>query len=330
MKPTIPFDVVQEAREAESRIREHIRETPLEPSPFLSQLENGFVQLKLENIQISGSFKLRGAVNKLLSLSDAAKNKGVITASSGNHGMAVAYACQKFNIPGRIFLPEIASPPKVKALQDFGAEIELYGDDCVKAEILARETAKKEDKVYIPPYNDTKTIGGQATVAVELLKQSTEIDSVLVPVGGGGLIAGIAGYLKNIAPGVEVIGCQPINSCVMLESLRAGRIIAMESKPTLSEGSAGGIEKDSVTFDFCRDYVDDFILVSEDEIKEAIRLVFEKHSMIIEGAAALSVASFIKQRERFTNKSAVLILSGARLGAEALQDIFCRGGHNHD
>jgi len=316
------MDIVKEAENAERRIREFIRETPLEHSPYLSRIGKGNVYLKLENTQISGSFKLRGALNKLLSLSEDEKIKGIITASSGNHGIAVAYGLKIFNINGSIFLPANASPTKINALQDYGAQIELFGDDCVKAEIHAREKAKREGLVYISPYNDSQIIGGQATVAIEIDKQLKEINSVLVPVGGGGLIAGIAGYLKGLNKKVNIFGCQPENSAVMFESLKAGQIIEMESKPTISEGSAGGIEKGTKTFDFCRDYVDDFILVSEEEIKEAIRIVFEKHFMIIEGAAALSVASFLKKKKRFEDKNIVLILSGAKLSTDDLKSVF--------
>lgn len=317
------FEIVKEAKEAERRIREFIRKTPLEHSPYLSRIGKGNAYLKLENTQISGSFKLRGALNKLLSLSEGEKTKGIITASSGNHGMAVAYGLKAFNINGRIFLPTNASPIKIKALQDYGAQIELFGDDCVKAEIHARETAEREGLVYISPYNDPQVIGGQATVAIEVVKQLKDIDSVLVPVGGGGLISGIAGYLKSFNKNVDIFGCQPENSAVMFESLKAGQIIEMESKPTISEGSAGGIEKGTKTFDFCRNHVNDFILVSEEEIKEAIRIVFEKHFMIIEGAAALSVASFLKEKKSFKDKNTVLILSGAKLSAADLKSVFC-------
>ncbi|MCJ7580822.1 MAG: threonine/serine dehydratase [Candidatus Aminicenantes bacterium] len=323
------INIFNEAIEAEGRIRKYIRETPLEHSPYLSRIGQGSAFLKLENTQITGSFKLRGALNKLLSLSPDEKKQGIITASSGNHGMAVAYGLKTFNIRGRIFLPANASPTKIKALQDYGAQIELFGDDCVKAEIHAREEAEREGVIYISPYNDPQIIGGQATVALEITHQLKDIHSVLIPVGGGGLIAGIAGYLKALNKNVNIIGCQPENSAVMFESLKAGKIIEMESKPTISEGSAGGIEKGTVTFNFCRDYVDDFILVSEEEIKEAIRIVFEKHFMIIEGAAALSVASFLKGKERFKDKNTVLIISGAKLSTDALKSVFCEGREKH-
>ena len=158
---------------------------------------------------------------------------------------------------------------------------------------------------------------------MELARQIKKIDTVLVPVGGGSCISGIAGYLKSIDKNIEIIGCQPENSAVMYESIKAGRIIEMESKPTISDGTAGGIEQESITFDICKKYVDDYILTTEDEIKRGIRLILEKHHMLIEGSAALQVASFIKEKERFENKNVVLIISGSKIGIDALKTVLC-------
>lgn len=318
------LNVKKEALEAEKRIRQHIRETPVEYSPYLSSMGGCKVFLKLENLQLTGCFKFRGAMNKFLSLSKKQKERGVVTASSGNHGVAVAYLLDKFHYKGTIYLPEYASQAKIEALRLYGADLKLYGDDCVKTEALARETAERNGLEYISPYNDPKIVGGQATVGIELARQVEKIDTVLVPTGGGSLIAGIAGYLKSVNKNVEIIGCQPENSAVMYESVKAGKIIEMESKPTISDGSAGGIEPGSVTFNVCKDFVDDFILVTEDEIKEAIKLFLEKHYMLVEGAGALSVASFIKASERFGNKNVVLIISGAKITLDALKEILCK------
>lgn len=321
--PTI--DIKKEALEAEKKIRKHIRETPVDYSPFLSSLGNCEVYLKLENIQLSGSFKFRGTMNKLLSLTKEQREKGIVTASSGNHGAAVAYALKILGLKGTIYLPEYASQAKIEFIRNYDADIKFYGDDCVKTEALARETAEKNGLEFISPYNDPKIIGGQATIGIELERQLDRIDTVLVSVGGGGLIAGIAGYLKAVNKGIEIIGCQPVNSPVMYESIKAGRIVEMESKPTISDGSAGGIEPGSVTFDICKNIVDDFILVSEEEIKDAIRLILEKHYIIAEGAGVLSVASFVKAKEKFKNKKVVLIISGAKLSLDKLQEILCKG-----
>jgi threonine dehydratase len=317
------MNIKEEALEADIRIRPYIRETPVEYSRYLSQQADCDVFLKLENLQFTGSFKLRGAMNKFLSLSTEQKEKGIVTASSGNHGVAVAYLLDKFHSKGTIYVPEYVSPAKLAALRLYDVDLEIFGDDCVKTEVLARETAVRSGLVYISPYNDPKTVGGQATLGIDLLRQVEKIDAVLVAVGGGSLIAGIAGYLKSAQRKVEIIGCQPENSAVMYESIKAGKILDLESKPTISDGSAGGIEPGSITFDICKDLVDDFILLTEDEIKAAILLCLEKHNMLVEGAGALSVAAFLKSKERFKDKNVVLLISGAKISLSKLREILC-------
>ena len=217
----------------------------------------------------------------------------------------------------------------MEALRLMGTDIEFYGDDCVKAERFARESAVKRQQIFISPYNDPEIIGGQGTVGMEIHRQMVskqakqKPDAVLVPVGGGGLISGIAGYLKSVFKGVTIIGCQPENSAVMYGSIKAGRIIDVVSRPTLSDGTAGGLEPGTITFDLCRTVVDQFVLVSEDEIKAAIRLILEKHHMLIEGAAALSVAAFLKKSGEFKGKNVVLIISGSKIGLTQLKKILC-------
>jgi threonine dehydratase len=319
---TIVSKVRKDVLDAEKRIRSYIRKTPLEYSPYLSHLGKCDVYLKLENIQLTGSFKLRGAANKVLSLTKEEKEKGVITASTGNHGLAFAWIASQFGVKGTIFLPKTSSSAKVEALRLYDADIQYYGDDCVKAEIHARNTAKQEGLTFVSAYNDSQIIGGQGTIGIELAEQISAVECVLAPVGGGGLIAGIAGYLKAENWNVEMIGCQPEKSAVMSASIKAGRILDMESEPTLSDGSAGGIEPGAVTFPICQALVDDFILVTEEEIASAIRLIIKKHGLLIEGAAALSVAAFIRQIHRFQGKKVVLVLSGSRISMEKLKKIL--------
>jgi threonine dehydratase len=313
------MDVSREVAEAEARIRSHIRTTPVEFSPRLSQAGDSRVYLKLENVQLTGSFKVRGALNKFLWLGTEERRRGVVTASSGNHGAAVAYVLQKFQCPGKIYLPKSAAPAKVEALRRYGADVEFRGTDCVEAEAFARQEAERTGLVYISPYNDPQVVGGQGTVGLELAQQVEGLDAVLVPVGGGGLIAGIAGYLKSLNPAVEVIGCQPIN---LYESVKAGKILPLPSKPTLSDGTAGGVEAGAITFDLCRRLVDDYALVSEEEIKAALRLVLLEHHMLVEGSAALAVAAFLQSMERFQNKTVALVLSGAKLGLDGLREVL--------
>ncbi|MHA1370697.1 MAG: threonine/serine dehydratase [Promethearchaeota archaeon] len=318
------IDFKKETIAAEDRIKTVVRETPLEYSPTLSKLGECRVYLKLENLQKTGSFKLRGAANFVLNLSKKDLDKGVVTVSSGNHAAALTYLSNQFKFKGTIYLPENASTAKVDALLDYGADLKFYGTDVGDTEFYAKEIAQKNHQTFVPPYNHIKIIAGQATVAMEVKNQLKEVDVVFAPIGGGGLASGIAGYLKSVDENIEVIGCLPKNSPVMYESVKAGRIVEMESKPTLSDGTAGGIEKDAITFEICKKYVDNYLLVSEDEIKKAVIYVLEKHYMLIEGAAALSVASFIKLKNKFKNKNVVLIISGKKIGLDRLKGILCK------
>ncbi|MBN1223976.1 MAG: threonine/serine dehydratase [Candidatus Aminicenantes bacterium] len=317
-------DIIRkEVLAAEKRIRKHIRETPLESSPYLSQEGNCQVHLKLENFQHSGSFKARGALSKYLSLTDSDKERGIMTASSGNHGAAVAYVLNKFSGKGTIYVPHSTPRSKVELLRLYGVDLELYGDFSVETEAYAQEMAEKNGRTYISPYNDFKVIGGQGTIGIELLKQMNEIDTVLVPIGGGGLISGIGGYLKSAGKRIEVIGCETENSPAMSASIKAGKIIEVPYIPTLADGTVGGMEQGSITFDLCKKIVDDFILVSEEEMGQAIRLIVEKHHLVVEGAAAMPVAAFLKKTERFKGKNVVLILTSSKINLETLKEIIC-------
>ncbi len=314
------MNVSKEVLEAEKRISTYIRETPLDFSPYLSKMGSCEVFLKMENLQLTGSFKARGAMNKILALP---KGTEIITASSGNHGLAVAYTLSRLSGTGTIYLPTTTAPVKIDRLRNYDILLEFHGTDSVEAEIFAKEIADRDNKIFISPYNDLKIIGGQGTIGVELTRQLTKIDVVLVTIGGGGLISGIAGYLKEINPSIEIVGCLPQNSAVMYESIKAGKIVDMESKPTLSDGSAGGIEPNSITFGLCQRYVDHFILVNEDEITHAISFMLEKHHMVIEGAAGVTVAAFLKEKGRFTGKNVVLIICGGNISFQQLKKIIC-------
>jgi len=316
------LDVQSQVLEAEQRIRAHIRQTPLERSPYLSKLADAEVLLKLECVQITGSFKLRGAMNKMLSLTEEERERGVLTASSGNHGAACAYLMTRFGISGTIYLPESVTPAKLEAIEAYGAHTELVAGDGIEAERLARKLAAERGQTYVSPYNDPLIVGGQGTAALELHRQLERLDTVLVPVGGGGLAAGIAGYLKSVDPEITIIGCQPENSRVMYESIRAGEILDLESKPTLSEGSAGGIDHDSITFEICRDLIDEWVLLSEKEIADAILLALANEHLMIEGAAALAIAALARTPRRFAGQTVVLVLSGSKLSMQTLRELL--------
>lgn len=316
------MNIKQEILNAERRIRKYIRQTPLEYSLYLSKISGSHVYLKCENLQITHSFKLRGALNKVLSLTAEEKQRGIVTASSGNHGSAVAYILQRFNIDGIIYLPENVSPAKEETLRLYSVKMQHFGTDCVKTETYAGNEAASRNQIFISPYNDFQIIAGQGTAAIELTEQLKQIDAVFVPVGGGGLISGIGGYLKSMQKKTDIIGCQPVNSAVMYRSVQAGHIVDIFSKPTISDGTAGGIEPGSITFGLCQKYVDDFVLVTEEEIIAAIKLILQKHYMLAEGAGALSVASFLREAEKYRGKNVVLVISGAKIGTEKLREIL--------
>jgi threonine dehydratase len=316
------MDIVEEVRLAERRIRPHIRETILEQSPVLSELGAANVYCKLENLQHTGSFKARGALSKLLSLTEEQRARGVVTASSGNHGAAVAYSLGKLGAAGIVFVPQIADPSKVQAIQRLGAEVRPFGQDCAEAEVHAREYAAQHGMVYVSPYNDPQVIGGQGTIGVELARQLQPVDVVYASLGGGGLISGIAALLKSVQPAVQVIGCSPQNSQVMIQSVRAGRILDLPSLPTLSDGTAGGIEPGAITFELCRALVDDYLTVTEEEIRAALLLFIEAHHMLIEGAAAVAVAAYLKSSERFVGKNVVIVICGANISLQTLREVL--------
>ena len=315
-------EILSEVLAAEGRIRSHVRETPLELSPYLSAEAEAEVYLKLESQQITGSFKLRGAMNKCLSLSKGDRSRPVVTASSGNHAVAVAYTLKEVGGTGIIYLPSTVSPAKVEALAPYGVELRFVGSDSVEGELEAKRVSREEGLLYISPYSDPQVIGGQGTIAVEIERQLERFDAVFVPVGGGGLISGIAGYFKARSPSVRIVGCQPRASRVMYESLAAGRILDLPSERTLADGTAGGVDPDAITFPICQRDVDEMVLVSEDEIARAMRLAIEKHCMLIEGAAALSIASFRKMRPAYRGQTVVLVVSGKKVSLDTLKTLL--------
>ena len=309
--------------QAESRIRTHVRNTYLEMSDVLSELAECKVFLKLENLQHTGSFKVRGALNKLLSLSEEEKEKGIVTASSGNHALAVAHGLKQLKLPGAIYLPEHASVAKLKMLKRYDVEIKLCPGDCTDAETLARQQSLEQKLTYISPYNDPQVIGGQGTIGFELFQTDPSIDCVFVAVGGGGLIAGIAGYLKAVKPDVQIIGCLPQNSPAMFEAVKAKKIVECPVLDTLSDGTAGGIEADAITFEPCLRLVDDWLVVSEEEMAKGMKVIFEEHRLVIEGAAGVAVAAFLQKAPEFKGKRVALILCGGNIDMHIFKNVAC-------
>jgi len=280
------------------------------------------VYLKLEHLQHTGSFKLRGATNKILSLGDEQLRGGVIAASTGNHGMGVCYAARHAGAAATIYLPRDVSEQKLATIKQLGGIPILSAGDCLEAEYSAREAAHKSGQVFISPYNDAQVIAGQGTIGVELARQLDRIDTVFVAVGGGGLIAGVAAYLKSASPHTRIIGCWPENSRPLYECLRAGKIIEVPEEPTISESTAGGVEEGSITFTLCQQLIDDYALVSEAEIIEAMRLILDKERWIIEGSAGVAVAAYLKEREKYAGQNVAIILCGRNISSKKLIGIL--------
>lgn len=304
---------------AAGRIAAYVRHTPVEYSHALSQASGADVYLKLENLQTTGSFKLRGATNAILSLGEAVS--GVVAASSGNHGMAVAHAARAAGLKALIFVPEAASPSKLEAIEALGADVETVEGDPILAEAAARQHADRAGLPYLSPYNDVRVVAGQGTIGVELASDLDRTDVLFASMGGGGLIAGAGGYLKEVR-GTSVVACSPVNSAIMHESLQAGRIVDLPSFPTLSDGTAGGVEPEAITFKMCQEIVDESLTVSEDEIRVAMRLIIGRHHTLIEGSAAVAVAGFLQTADRWAGQECVIVLCGANVDTGVLRKIL--------
>ena len=300
-------------------IKHYIVKTPLTYSERLSNEINSNIFLKLENLQKTGSFKARGALNKILNINNS---KDVVAASSGNHGAAVSYALSKKNMHGTIYVPENVKKSKVKNIESYGSKVVKFGDDCLDAENQAIRVSKENNLTFVSPYNDLDIVSGQGTICVEILNDNNEIDVVFITVGGGGLISGVGSYLKSINPSIKVIGCSPVNSSIMINSIKKGKIINTESKDTLSDGSAGGVEEGSITFDICNELIDDYCLVSEDEISLQIKNSLNIDKMLIEGSAAVAIASAIKMKSQLVDKNVVIVICGGNIGSDTLKKIL--------
>ena len=288
-----------------------MRETPLEECA----LGRG-VFLKLEHLQHTGSFKFRGASNKIAMLTAEQAAAGVITASNGNHGLGVAAAARARGIAAEVYCSAHVSPAKARRMEAFGARVHSVGEDPLTAEVAARRAAEQSERVFISPYNDLDVAAGQGTIAVEMLRQMTGLDAVFVAVGGGGLIGGIGAYFKAVSPRTEIVGCWPENSPVMHECLRAGRVVEVAERPTLSESTAGGLESGSVTLELCKAAIDRSVLVTEDEILKAMRWMLENEHWLIEGAAGVAVAACMKETAKYEGKNVAVVICGRNVSPE--------------
>ncbi|CNL25737.1 TPA: threonine/serine dehydratase [Yersinia enterocolitica] len=304
------FDAIKEAHQA---LRPQVRVTPLEYSPLLSQHSGCEIYLKCEHLQHTGSFKFRGASNKLRLLTDEQRQRGVITASTGNHGQAMALAGKLAGVKAIIYAPEQAAAIKLEAIRALGGEVELIPGDALNAELAADSAAQQQGKIYISPYNDRQIIAGQGTCGMEMVEQQPDLDAVFVAVGGGGLISGIATVLKKLSDKTQIIGCWPANATSMYTSLENGKIQEVAEQETLSDGTAGGVEPGAITFALCQQLIDQKVLVSEQEIKDAMRLIAHTDRWMIEGAAGVALAAALKQAPLWQGKKVAVVLCGKNI-----------------
>ena len=319
------LDIRKLVLEAEERCRPFLWETPLEYSHHLSEISGAKVWLKLDLVQKTSSFKLRGATNKIMALSDDEVGRGVVTASTGNYAFAVAEAISHRNQTATTYVAKNIDPSRLELMQAHGLDVVVHGEEAGAAELEARRVAQAEGKIYVSPYNDPLVVGGQGTCGLEISRQLPDLDAAVFAVGGGGLIGGAGGWLKSFNPEIEIFGVSPENSPVMYESLKANRIIDMETFPTLADTCAGGVDHDAITLELCQQIIDEMFLLSEQEIEDAIRQIFEQHRLVAEGSAAMSVGALLKYPGRFEGKKVVLVLCGRNIDIARFKSIICTG-----
>ena len=309
---------VYDAKDVLSKIA---RKTNLIHSKALSK--NNQIYLKSENLQLTGSFKLRGAYYKISKLTPEQKAKGVIACSAGNHAQGVALAAAENNIKATIFIPATAPLSKVEATKSYGAEVKLIDgvyDDAYEAAIKYKE---ETGGIFIHPFNDIEVITGQGTIALEIIEQLKDIDAIVVPIGGGGLISGIAATIKQIKPDCKVYGVQAQKANSMYRSIEEDKRIELASVNTFADGTAVKLPGD-LTFDFCKKYVDKIVTVSEDEIAGALLTLMEKEKMVSEGSGALSVAAVMYNKIPLKNKNIVCLVSGGNIDVNILSRVINR------
>jgi threonine dehydratase len=315
-------NLAHDIQEASDRISPHILQTPLLYSNELSRLNQGEVFLKLESEQYTGSFKARGSLNKIIKYQDQ-KAHGFIAASTGNHAQGVARGLALTDSPGRIIMPHSTKSTKRKAVESYGVPIEIFGNNPIESEEYARELAEKTGSIWVSPYNDLDVIAGQGTMAMEITDQLSKVDSVLGCIGGGGMMSGLSSWFDHFDSDTQMIGCLPEHSPEMYLSVEKGEVVILDEIPdTLSDGSAGGLEKDAITFDICKELIDDYVLTSEKEIAHSIRWMVDTYHKIIEGSAGVALASFLKNPDRYVGKTVVIIICGSNIETKTLLEVL--------
>ncbi len=282
------------------------------------------VYLKAENLQRTGSFKIRGALNKINNLTELEKEQGVIAISAGNHAQGVALAATKAGIHSTIVMPETAPIAKVVATKGYGAEVKLYGNGFDECAALAQKLQAERGAIFLHPFDDPHIISGQGTIGLEVIEQLNKAEAVIVPVGGGGLIAGIAVALKEIKPSIEIVGVEAEGAASMKYSLSKGAIMSIDSAKTLADGIA--VKRPGrLTYDIVQRYVDSIVTVNEEEIANAVLMLSERAKLIVEGAGAVPLAALLNEKLPYQGKNLVVILSGGNIDVNTLAQIIERG-----
>lgn len=311
---------LSEIREAAVRIAPHIISTPFLQSAWLSDLAQAEVFVKWESLQLTGSFKLRGALNKMMLLKQRG-SRDVLAASAGNHGLGTAHAARLLDMRASIVVPANAARTKVDAIRHCGAELIACGESYDEAESAGRAMAEERKVEFVSPYNDLELIVGQATAALEILEHYS-IDILLVPVGGGGLLAGAALAARALGSSVSIIGVQAANSPAMYSSFRAGRLVEVKESPTCADGLSGNIEREAITFPIIRDYVSDIVLVEESNIERAVVEFLMQDHMVVEGSGAVCAAAFLEGKISAPNKKIGMIVTGRNIDLSRIEAIL--------
>ncbi|MFJ3035517.1 threonine ammonia-lyase [Curtobacterium pusillum] len=323
--PLIPtLDDIEKARETIAGVA---RVTPMETSQFLAELLGSPVHLKCENLQRTGAYKVRGAYNRLSTLTPEQRAAGVVAASAGNHAQGVALAARELGIPATIFTPVGVALPKLQATRHYGAEVVLRGHSVEEALSAAKDFAARTGAVFIPPFDHPAVIAGQGTLGLEILDQVPDADTVIVPIGGGGVIAGIALAVKGVAERlgrpIRVIGVQAENAAAYPSSLEAGEPVTVTTKPTIADGIAVARPGD-LNFPIIRDLVDDIVTVSDDDVARALLVLLERAKLVVEPAGAVGVAAIMSGAVRDTGRTVVL-LSGGNIDPLMMERVITRG-----
>ncbi|MFO8078219.1 MAG: threonine ammonia-lyase [Thermoplasmatota archaeon] len=310
--------------EAKTIVSDVVKKTYLKKSKTFSEMTDANLYLKMENLQLTGSFKIRGAYNKIYHLNEKDKHKGVVCSSAGNHAQGVAHAATLLQVESTVFMPIFAPPTKILATKSYGAHVILKGETYDDAYENACEYGKKHHLCFVHPFNDEKVIAGQGTIGIEIYDDLQDIDVILVPIGGGGLISGISIALKHLKPDIQIIGVEAEGAKAMMQSVEAGKIKPVHNMATIADGIAVKNPGEK-TFEIIQKHVDDIITVSDKEIAQAMYHLLQRAKIVVEPAGAVTLAAAIANKQRFKGKNIVTLISGGNVNLSLLTQVIEQG-----